>query len=108
MASMMDGPKEDEARPIVVEQKEEPAYCMTIEDDEEQNGEGEWYSDILQYLKDGTYLKSVDKNDQLTIRRLSTNYIICGERLYRRSYNGIHLLCVTAKEAHQIIKEVHE
>ena len=26
MASMMDGPKEDEARPIVVEQKEEPAY----------------------------------------------------------------------------------
>ena len=81
---------------------------MTIEEDEGKNGEGEWYSDILQYLKDGTYLKSVDKNDQLTIRRLSTNYIICGERLYRRSYNGIHLLCVTAKEAQQIIKEVHE
>ena len=27
MASMMDGPKEDEARPIVVEKKEELAYC---------------------------------------------------------------------------------
>ena len=108
MASMMDGPKECEARPIVLEQKEEPAYYMTIEENEGKNGEGEWYSDILQYLKDGTYLKSVDKNDQLTIRRLSTNYIICGERLYRRSYNGIHLLCVTAKEAQQIIKEVHE
>ena len=98
MASMMDGPKEDEARPIVVEQKEEPAYCMSIEEDEEKRKEGEWYSDILQYLKNGTYLESIDKNDQLTIRRLSTNYIICGERLYRRSYNGIHLLCVTAKE----------
>ena len=67
---------------------------MTIEEDEEKNGEGEWYLDILQYLKDGTYLKSADKNDQLTIRRLSTNYIIC-----RRSYDGIHLLYVTAKEA---------
>ena len=98
MASMMDWPKEDEVRPIVVEQKEEPAYCMTIEKDEEKNEEGEWYLDILQYLKDGTYPKSANKNDQLTIRRLSTNYIICGERLYRRSYNGIHLLCVTAKE----------
>ena len=64
MASMMDGLKEDEARPIVVEYKEEPAYCMTIEEDEENNGEGEWYLDILQYLKDGTYLKSTDKNDQ--------------------------------------------
>ena len=31
MASMMEGQKEDEARPIVLEQKEEPAYCKTIE-----------------------------------------------------------------------------
>ena len=63
MASMMDGPKEDETRPIVVEQKEELAYCMTIEEDEGKNGEGDWYSDILQYLKDGTYSKFADKND---------------------------------------------
>ena len=85
MTSIIDGPKEDEARPIVLEQKEEPTQYMTIEDDEGKNREGEWYSDILQYLKDGTYPKFADKNDQLTIRRLSTNYIICGERLYRRS-----------------------
>ena len=54
MESMMDGPKEDEAQPIVMEQKEEPAYCMSIEVDKGMNGEGEWYSEILQYLKDGT------------------------------------------------------
>ena len=63
MASMMGGSKEDETRPIVLEQKEEPIYCMTIEEDEEKNREGEWYLDILQYLKDGTYPKSTDKND---------------------------------------------
>ncbi|XP_075633385.1 uncharacterized protein LOC142605843 [Castanea sativa] len=40
MESMMDGPKEDEARPIVLEQKEEPAYYMTIEENEEKNREG--------------------------------------------------------------------
>ena len=108
MASMMDRPKEDEARPIVVEQKEEPTYCMTIEEGEEKNEEGEWYLVILQYLKDRTYPQSADKNDQLTIRRLSTNYIICGERLYRRSYDGIHLLCVTAKEVQQVTEAVHE
>ena len=67
MSSMMDGPKEDQAWPIVVEQKEELAYCMTTEGDEEINREGEWYSKILQYLKEGTYPKSIDKNDQLTI-----------------------------------------
>ena len=63
MASMMDGPKEDEARPIMLEQKEKLAYYMTIEEDEEKNGEGEWYSDDLHYLKDGTYLESAEKND---------------------------------------------
>ena len=78
MEFMMDEPKEDKARLIVVEQKEEPAYYLLIEEDEEKNGEGEWYLDILQYLKDRTYLNSADKNDQLTIKRLSTNYIICG------------------------------
>ena len=108
MASMMDGLKEDEARPIMLEQKEEPAYFMTIKENKGKNGEGEWYSNILQYLKDGTYPPFADKNDQLTIRRFSTNYIICGERLYRRSYDGIHLLCVITKEAQQIIEEVHE
>ena len=81
---------------------------MTIEEDEEKNREGEWYSDILQYLKDGTYLKPADKDDQLTIRKLSINYIIYGEKLYRRSYDGIHLLCVTIKEAQQIMEEVRE
>ena len=63
MASMMDGPKEDEARPIVLEQKEEPEYCMTIKEDEGKDGEDKWYSNILQYLKNGTYSESVDKND---------------------------------------------
>ena len=37
--------------------------CMTIEEDEEKNGEGEWYFDILQYLKDGKYPPSANKND---------------------------------------------
>ena len=94
--------KEAEKEAVKMKGKAKPmvgAVCMTIEEDEEKNREGEWYSDILQCLKDGTYPNSANKNDQLTIRRLSTNYIICGEKLYKRSYDGIHLLCVTTKEA---------
>ena len=40
---------------------------MAIKEDEGKNEEGEWYSDILQYLKDRTYSPSADKNVQLTI-----------------------------------------
>ena len=59
----MDGPKEDKVRPRVLEWKEQPAYFIIIEEDEEKNGEGEWFSNILQYLKNGTYSESTDKND---------------------------------------------
>ncbi|XP_065617412.1 uncharacterized protein LOC136062366 [Quercus suber] len=41
MASIVDGPKEDEAIPIVVEQKEKQAYCASIEKDEGKNWEVE-------------------------------------------------------------------
>ena len=75
MAPMMVGPKEDEARKIVVE-----AYCMSIEEDEEKNGEGEWYLDILQYLKDGTYPKSVGRG-------------------FTEDHMMEFILCVTVKEA---------
>ena len=47
MTSMMDGPKEDEARPIVLKQKEELVYCMTIEGDKGKNKESKWYLEIL-------------------------------------------------------------
>ena len=63
LTSMMDGPKEVQAQSMVVEQKEEPAYYMSIEGDKELNGEDRWYSDIFQYLKEGTYPKSANKND---------------------------------------------
>ena len=33
---------------------------------------------------------------------------VVDKRLYRRSYDGIHLLWVTAKEAWKIIEEIHE
>ena len=31
-----------------------------------------------------------------------------GERFYKKSYDGIHLLCMNTEEAQQIIEEVHE
>ena len=90
MASMMDGSKEDKARPIMLEQKEEPSYCMSIEEVEGKNREGEWYSNILQYLKDRTYPKFANKNNQLTIRRLSTNYIVV-ERGFTEDHMKEHI-----------------
>ena len=39
---------------------------------------------------------------------MATQYILCGEQLYRRSYDGVHLCCLKKKEAERVIEEVHQ
>ena len=102
---MIDISNGTDVHPLIIEQRDEPSYCCALEEEMEEE---EWYADIFQFLKHRIYPNTADKNDRMAIRRMVTNYIICGERLYRRSYEGIHLLCVTKKEAQRIIEEVHE
>uniref|UniRef100_A0A2N9HKR9 Uncharacterized protein n=1 Tax=Fagus sylvatica TaxID=28930 RepID=A0A2N9HKR9_FAGSY len=58
--------------------------------------------------RDGSYPLTTSKVEKQTIRRLAMQYILCGEKLYRRSYEGVHLLCVTKREGEQIIEDIHE
>ncbi|MBY3556044.1 ribonuclease HI family protein, partial [Modestobacter lapidis] len=107
LASMVEVPEVGDVKPLVVECRNQPVYCCAI-----RNGEPEddhpWYHDIWIYLKEGEYPEGASHNDRRTLRRLASHYIICGNRLYRRSYEGIHLLCVNEIEAEKIIQEVHE
>jgi len=42
------------------------------------------------------------------LRRLASNFLLNGEVLYKRNHNTVLLRCVDAKEAAQILKEIHE
>ena len=106
LASMIDIPSGVNLKPLMIEQREQPAYCCTLETFTEE--ENVWYHDIHQYLKDGSYPLTTSKVEKQTIRRLAMQYILCGEKLYRRSYEGVHLLCVTKREGEQIIEDIHE
>uniref|UniRef100_A0A2N9EB75 Uncharacterized protein n=1 Tax=Fagus sylvatica TaxID=28930 RepID=A0A2N9EB75_FAGSY len=106
LASMIDIPSGVNLKPLMIEQREQPAYCCTLETFTEE--ENIWYHDIHQYLKGGSYPLTTSKVEKQTIRRLAMQYILCGEKLYRRSYEGVHLLCVTKREGEQIIEDIHE
>lgn len=34
-------------------------------------------------------------------------FVVCGGDLYKRSYDGIQLLCVTEEKAEKILEDVH-
>lgn len=48
------------------------------------------------------------KSKQIALQKSTAQYIICGGKLYRRSYCGMHQLCVHGVEADRIIEEIHE
>lgn len=66
------------------------------------------YIDIHNFIENREYPKGTNKNDGRTIHRLAMHFIIYGGKLYRRSYNGIQLLCMDEDSAKAIINEVYQ
>ncbi|KAK8624504.1 hypothetical protein V6N13_065845 [Hibiscus sabdariffa] len=94
-----------EMMPIQMQIFENPVHCCEVEKEIDGNP---WYYDILQYIKSREYPPQATENDKRIIRRMAVGYILDGEALYKRGSNQILMRCVNAKEAQQIIKEVHE
>ncbi|RVW33546.1 Retrovirus-related Pol polyprotein from transposon 17.6 [Vitis vinifera] len=66
-----------------------------------------WYHDIYQFLRSGTYPEVATAKDRRALRNLATRFVICGDTLYRRSADGMLLLCLDRASADRVMREVH-
>ncbi|RVW82849.1 Retrovirus-related Pol polyprotein from transposon 17.6 [Vitis vinifera] len=66
-----------------------------------------WYHDIYQFLRSGTYPEVATAKDRRALRHLATRFVICGDTLYRRSADGMLLLCLDRASADRVMREVH-
>ncbi|RVX07142.1 hypothetical protein CK203_053532 [Vitis vinifera] len=82
LASMIDIPVDATVRPLLIESRSAPAYCCLIDDVE-----------LMM--------------DKRALRQLATRFVICGETLYRRSPDGMLLLCLDRTSADRVMREVH-
>ncbi|RVW75824.1 hypothetical protein CK203_055116 [Vitis vinifera] len=62
---------------------------------------------LLIELRSGTYLEVTIAKDRRTLRQLTTRFVICGVTLYRRSTDGMLLLCLDRDSADRMMREVH-
>ena len=90
LASMVEIPEGGNVRPLVIERRKEPVYCCSIQENRVTDGHP-WFHDIQRFVEKREYPEGASKVDKHTLRRLATHYIMCGGRLYRRSYDGIYL-----------------
>ena len=79
-------------RPLLIETRSAPAYCCLIGDIENQ-AELPWYRDIYQFLSCGAYPETATAKDRRALRQLAIRFVIYGDALYRRSPDGLLLLC---------------
>ena len=95
---MVDMQNGEIVQPVIIKIKKQPSHkdsCMNI-----HLADGKpWYWDIYNYLQNGEYPQGASKSDQRTLRHLSSRFITNGEVLYKRTWDNIHLRCVTEEEA---------
>ena len=106
LASVVEIPVGVIVRPLMIETRSAPAYCCLIADIEKQD-ELPWYHDIYQFLSCGVYPETATPKDRRALRQLATRFVICGDALYRRSLDGLLLLCLDHASANRVMREVH-
>ena len=103
---MIDIPADATVRPLLIESRSAPAYCCLIDDTEPDDGLP-WYHDIYHFLRLIVYPKASTTKDKRALRQLAARFVICGETLYRRSPDGMLLLCLDRASADRVMREVH-
>ena len=53
------------------------------------------------------YLEVAMTKDKRALRQMSAQFMICGETLYKRSVDGMLLLCLDRASANRVMREVH-
>jgi len=110
LASMIEIPETVWTQPLEIEQSfrlvhKEKAKASVLVIEEEGVP---WYYEIIKFLELGVYPDGANKRERYSIRMIAMQYILCRGRLYRRSYDGIHLHCLKKEEAEKVMEEIHQ
>ena len=106
LASMTDILADATVRPLLIESRSAPVYCCLIGDTEIDNGLP-WYHDIYHFLRLGVYPEASTAKHKRALRQLAAQFVIYVETLYRRSVDGMLLLCLDRASTDRVIREVH-
>ncbi|GAU22857.1 hypothetical protein TSUD_282240 [Trifolium subterraneum] len=68
--------------------------------------EEDWRSPIIRYLQRDTL--PMARDEAAMMRNMAAWYTMVGDKLYKRGFSSLMLLCVSNTEACRILKEIHE
>ncbi|XP_043725680.1 uncharacterized protein LOC122672253 [Telopea speciosissima] len=103
---MVECSSDTQIRPFLVDKRCEPAYeesvTVLIADGKV------WFTPIVDFIKERRYPKHFTVGEKKRLRKYAMQFMLQGNLLYKRSYDGIQLLCVDEEQAQTIILCVDE
>uniref|UniRef100_A0A2N9HZ22 Uncharacterized protein n=1 Tax=Fagus sylvatica TaxID=28930 RepID=A0A2N9HZ22_FAGSY len=105
LASLIKLVEGDDVRPLRIETRDIPAYCVCIE--ECMNVEAEidnkpWYYDIKRFIQDREYPSRATENEKKYIRRMAFQFFLSGEILYKRTHDATLLAMCRCRRGQSI------
>ena len=101
---MIRHPDELVIEPIQIQFHDKPAHCLAVG---ETSDDRPWYSDIKEFIKTGSYPPNVNSPARSFLRRMSSNFFLNGEVLYKKISDLGLLRCIDREEADYMMEEVH-
>ncbi|XP_077230199.1 uncharacterized protein LOC143863420 [Tasmannia lanceolata] len=108
LASMLDISATMEVQPLTVRLQWEPAHVNVIEIAAKCPDGKPWYTDIMNLISGEGHPPRASGKERKILQKLAANFVICGDQLYRRSFDGIQFLCVGEDKAVELIEQTHE
>ncbi|XP_043687613.1 uncharacterized protein LOC122638831 [Telopea speciosissima] len=106
LASMMDFGPGETIQPFVVDQRDSPSHEESIN---VLTVDGRpWYAKIVDFIKEGRYPADATHGEKRFLRRYATQFVLHEDILYKRSYDGIQLVCVDEEQAQTVLDQVHQ
>ncbi|XP_077226258.1 uncharacterized protein LOC143859431 [Tasmannia lanceolata] len=108
LASMLDISATMEVQPLEVRLQWAPAHVNAIEIIARCPDGKPWYTDIKDFISGKGHPPEASGKERRSLQKLASNFVISGEELYRRSFNGIQLLCIDEDQVAELIEQMHE
>ncbi|XP_077222028.1 uncharacterized protein LOC143855861 [Tasmannia lanceolata] len=108
LVSMLELSATTKVQPLAVRLQWAPTHVNAIEIATRGPDGKPWYTDIKDLISGKGHPAETSGKERRTLQKLASNFIICGEELYRRPFNGIQVLCVDEDRAAKIIEQIHE
>ncbi|XP_077251879.1 uncharacterized protein LOC143891125 [Tasmannia lanceolata] len=108
LASMLDISATMEVQPLEVRLQWDLTHVNAIEITARCSDGKPWYTVIKNFISGKGHPPEASGKERRSLQKLASNFVICGEELYRRSFDGIQLLCIDEDQAAELIEQTHE